>query len=404
MSIKSPQALNPIQETIHQKYRIPVYTGEFWTAKQRQMHPIHYTISYRASFKPELPNYFMKRFLKESGKTVLDPFGGRGTTTLQANLLGNYAIHNDRNPVSLYLIQARQNIPELHFLKKCIDELPIQTGSKPIKKSYDKRLLPFFHTRTLSEIYQLRELILADPDMNNKALHYIGLIALSRLHGHSDGFLSVYSFPQISIMPQAQARNNKNRGIKPEYRSIQERIWKKAKSDLSRPLPDYYHNVSMKNCYYKEDARNLVSVKSSSVDLIITSPPFLNKVNYFEDNWMRAWFLALEKSFQKEDLTNTSSLDEWKNFMKDVILEMGRVLKPGGISVIEVGEIVIKRQMIHLEDEMLDCLPVEVPGGQLVAREILINSQSFTKLANCWDIKNNKKGTNTNRCLVLEKV
>jgi hypothetical protein len=33
----------------------------------------------------------------------------------------------------------------------------------------------------------------------------------------------------------------------------------------------------------------------------------------------------------------------------------------------------------------------------------LINSQQFTKTANCWGVTNNSKGTNTNRIVLLQK-
>jgi hypothetical protein len=37
-------------------------------------------------------------------------------------------------------------------------------------------------------------------------------------------------------------------------------------------------------------------------------------------------------------------------------------------------------------------------------REVLINRQRFTKLANCFNVTNNEKGTNTNRLVVLRKA
>ncbi|HNW34966.1 MAG TPA: hypothetical protein PKM25_08545, partial [Candidatus Ozemobacteraceae bacterium] len=58
---------------------VPRIYDEFWTAKQRQMHSLHYALSYRASFKPELPDYFIRKFTRDGG-SVGDPFGGRGTT------------------------------------------------------------------------------------------------------------------------------------------------------------------------------------------------------------------------------------------------------------------------------------------------------------------------------------
>ncbi|MBE8345700.1 hypothetical protein IQA88_18720, partial [Leptospira interrogans serovar Pomona] len=30
-----------------------------------------------------------------------------------------------------------------------------------------------------------------------------------------------------------------------------------------------------------------------------------------------------------------------------------------------------------------------------------INDQKFTKLSNCWNVSNNEKGTNSNRCVVF---
>jgi len=33
----------------------------------------------------------------------------------------------------------------------------------------------------------------------------------------------------------------------------------------------------------------------------------------------------------------------------------------------------------------------------------LVNSQQFTKTANCWGVTNNTRGTNTNRVVLLQK-
>src|SRR4051794_1805062 len=57
---------------------IPVFTNEFWTAKQRAGNSLH-EISYRACFKPQLPRFFIERLTKP-GDRVYDPFMGRGTT------------------------------------------------------------------------------------------------------------------------------------------------------------------------------------------------------------------------------------------------------------------------------------------------------------------------------------
>jgi len=378
---------------------LPVHSGELWTARQRQMHPIHYTISYRGSFKPELPDFFINRYLKVPG-VVLDPFGGRGTTTLQANLLGHRAVHNDLNPVSVFLARSRQNVPAMKILEKRLDALQLDRRMKPTPEEKE-RLSPFFHPRTLSEILCLKSELL--DNMEDPAMRYIGVTALSRLHGHSDGFFSVYSFPQISIMPGAQRKNNARLGQKPEYRSIRERILRKMKRDLSLPLPGVFNEAARGNRYISENSQDLKTVRTSSVDLIVTSPPFLDKVDYISDNWMRSWFLGLESVTSSIELSVMNSLSEWEDFMRATLFEMGRVLRPGARAVVEVGEVKSRSVLLNLEQVLAGLLPIRVPGGELAVEEILINEQKFTKLSNCWDVKNNEKGTNTNRCLIVRK-
>ncbi len=63
--------------------------GEFWTAKQRQATSLH-EVAYRACFKAQLPNFFISK-LTEKGDIVYDPFSGRGTTVIEAALLGRNA-------------------------------------------------------------------------------------------------------------------------------------------------------------------------------------------------------------------------------------------------------------------------------------------------------------------------
>src|SRR5262245_28035716 len=89
---------------------VPVYINEFWTARQRQAHSLH-EVSYRACFKPQLPRFFIER-LSEPGDPVHDPFMGRGTTPLEAALLGRVPLGNDVNPLSEVLLRPRLHPPE----------------------------------------------------------------------------------------------------------------------------------------------------------------------------------------------------------------------------------------------------------------------------------------------------
>ena len=84
---------------------IPYFINEFWTSGQRQAHSIH-EVSYRACFKAQLPEFFIAR-LTQPGDVVFDPFMGRGTTPVQAALMGRQAFGNDINPLSVLLTRPR---------------------------------------------------------------------------------------------------------------------------------------------------------------------------------------------------------------------------------------------------------------------------------------------------------
>jgi DNA modification methylase len=97
----------PTVDVTHGQLRY--FTNEFWTSGQRQAHNIH-EVSYRACFKPQLPQFFIER-LTDPGDTVYDPFSGRGTTAVQAALMGRRPIANDVNPLSEILVRPRLDPP-----------------------------------------------------------------------------------------------------------------------------------------------------------------------------------------------------------------------------------------------------------------------------------------------------
>ncbi|MCE9499097.1 MAG: site-specific DNA-methyltransferase [Leptospira sp.] len=368
-----------------------IQVGEFWTAKQRQAHPIHYTISYRASFKPELPSFFFREFLYKKNSVVFDPFGGRGTTAIQANLEGHRAIHNDVNPVSVFLAKSRKIIPTMEKLERKLDSIDLK---KPCRESVmDKSLLNFFHPDTLREIKNLMELGASD---DTPELDYLRLTALSRLHGHSTGFFSVYTFPQFSISPEAQRRNNLKRGLVPEYRPIKPRISGKMKRDLSDPLPPFYHEYSKNNLYTNSSSVSIDDAPDSVADLAVTSPPFLDKVNYGQDNWMKSWFLGVKEE-EAEKITMFPGVENWRNFISKTLIESSRILRKNAYFVMEVGEVKCGKEIVNLDEEVISASR----DTNFEWEKTYINTQKFTKLSNCWSVANNEKGTNSNRCVVF---
>jgi len=124
------------------------FVNEFWTAKQRQANSIH-EISYRACYKPQLPRFFIDIFTKK-GDSVYDPFAGRGTTLIEAALMGRNIVSNDVNPLSIILTKPRLNIPTIDEIETRLSELEVQSIEADIDLSM------FFHKKTEHEIVSLK--------------------------------------------------------------------------------------------------------------------------------------------------------------------------------------------------------------------------------------------------------
>src|SRR5258706_6362560 len=120
---KSTKPLRVPYQTATGIAEIQGFVNEFWTSKQRAANGLH-EISYRACFKPQLPRFFIER-LTRPGDVVYDPFMGRGTTPLEAALLGRVPFGNDINPLSLTFTRPRLSPPTLDELAVRLKEISL---------------------------------------------------------------------------------------------------------------------------------------------------------------------------------------------------------------------------------------------------------------------------------------
>ena len=363
---------------------IPYFINEFWTAKQRQAHRIH-EISYRACFKPQLPAFFIDR-LTQPGDIVYDPFMGRGTTAIETALKGRIPYGNDINPLSRALTEPRINPPHLDQIINRLAQIPW----KSLKSVQNKKLLVFYHSKTLQQIESLRNYLINKKKLD-KVDAWIRMVALNRLTGHSSGFFSVFTLPpNQAVSIERQKKINQQRNQKAVFKDVPEIIARKSASLLSQAVPSV-----KKSLFLTEQSHKTKKISKARVQLTVTSPPFLDVVNYPADNWLRCWFLGLDS--QSIPITKYKNIEEWTLFIKETLKELARITASKGYIAFEVGE--VRRGKIKLEEFVISAaknLPLKVLG-------VMINQQKFTKTANCWGVSNNKNGTNSNRIVLIQK-
>jgi hypothetical protein len=294
---------------------------------------------------------------------------------------------------------------------------------------FPEDLLVFYHPDTLREICALKKYFLRVrlsepqhvassatlesltmlPAIGSAAAHraalldpvddWLRMVSLNRLTGHSPGFFSVYSMPpNQAVSVRSQRKINEKRKQTAPRRDVVKIILKKSRQllgDCSREVRQTLATVADRAHFTNSAADSTRDLPANSVSLVVTSPPFLDVVQYADDNWLRCWFLGIDTKSVK--LTVPKKLDAWKETMTNVFHELNRVLKPGGHVAFEVGE--VHSGKTKLEEHVLPC---GVAAG-LEPVLVLINDQKFTKTANCWGVDNNFKGTNTNRIVLFKK-
>ena len=372
---------------------IETYTNEFWTNRQRAAHSLH-EISYRACFKPQLPRFFME-CLTSPGDIVYDPFAGRGTTPLEAALLNRVPFSCDVNPLSAILLRPRLFPPTTPDVAKRLSEIDLE-------KAVDipDELLAFYHPQTLSQICRLKDYLIERESHGelDSVDAWIRMVAVNRLTGHSSGFFSVYTLPpNQALSVDSQRKINAERKQKPPLRDVRTLIIAKTQallSDCDQETRRQLESIAHKRRLINGSCDSTPEIDDQTVTLVVTSPPFLDVVDYASVNWLRCWFCAVDPASVR--LTVLKQIDDWRRAMRAVFCELRRVLKSGGHVAFEVGE--VRGGLVRLEEIVI---PAAIDAG-LRPRCVLVNSQQFTKTANIWGVSNNRKGTNTNRIVVLQ--
>jgi hypothetical protein len=371
---------------------IPYYLGKFYKSGGARLHSLH-EFSYRASFNPHLPEFLIER-LSSPGDVVHDPFAGSGTTLIEAARLGRIAFGSDINPMAEVIIAPRIG-PEV-TVEGVIQALDTVDYSAEPPNLAD---LPkeFFNTKTLWKLAALQawstergRLGDAEPD---PVARWVRMVVLSRITGHSNGFMSGYTLPpNKATTADSQRRINEKRGEEPPERGVNRNIIKKTRSLLRDGAVPYdcRHRIEV------SDAANTPWIEDASVDLVVTSPPFCKEVDYAFEHWLRLRYLGIDpKSIA---FSHIASLTDWTAMIRRTLIEMMRIVKPSGYIAIEVGE--IKGGTVKLEQAVW-----EAAAGLTCRRlGVIVHAAKFPKTSHIYGVINNKLGTNTNRIVIMQRV
>jgi len=355
---------------------------------------LHTICSYMAMFPPSLPNYFIDKYSKE-GDLVLDVFSGRGTTVLESCFMNRIGIGNDLNPLAFVLTKTKSNVPQKTRIIRRIEKLEKEFSRAKNIDIYNEES----NIRMIFSDYTLRQLIFLKKKLNwrnNNIDAFITSLLLGIIHGGSEGYLSLKMPNTFSMAPNYVKNYIHIHGLIKPKRNVFEL--------LKRKLERCYQRPPYKGKAYKQDARRMTRIKNSSIDLIITSPPYTRVIKYGQFNWIRLWFLGVEGKSIDKDLYFSQSIDKYCIFMSDVLKEIKRVLKTNSKAVLVIGDVRDRtsNKITKLAEIVWDRC-AEPLGFKLIEpiHEDVINDS--TKVSKIWGTKRGN-ATKIDRILVLKKI
>jgi DNA modification methylase len=309
-------------------------------SKRNWGHRYHSLCSYQSKLKPAIAHFLIKWFTKSSD-VILDPFGGVGTLSLEAKILGRSSITVDLSPTAYIVAKAKiQPVAEkeiggsfnalIKFIKEVKDSSEIQNDLDRYSDfGFNKKLKDYYHPETFKEILAARRWLQrrlnGDVCRISVADSFIIGCLLHVLHGNRPYSLSRRSHPITPFAPTGPF----------EYRPLKERLWKKIERTYDGNISS---NGTPAKALYADSCR-LSNFINSKVNVIITSPPFIHSTKFHTNNWIRNWFCGWgpsDFSILKENFVEViqeENLDVYHRLLE----EWDKVLKEGGLIIFHLG-------------------------------------------------------------------
>ena len=320
--------------------------------------------------------------------TLYDPFCGSGSVAVEGWFANRNVIGIDLNPYATLLTQAKlfPNSTADDALND-IEHFSVQTSAE--LKNIDLRSVPkwvrvFFHPQTLREAIAWSRVLLS-----YKRYFLLGCL-LGILHHQRPGFLS---FPSSHTVPYLRTKKFP-RSTYPrlyEYRGVRDRLESKVVRAFSR-IPETDNSI-IRICQRKNAAK---FIPPCQVDTIITSPPYMGKLDYGRDNRLRLWFLGVKDWARIDDRV---SLNE-KNFLK-LMYQCFRlwlqILPKNGNCVLVVGDNHIRSYGMMLPDALIDLATNQIGGYHLADRVT-----DF--IPNTRRVRRNCRGSMSETVIVLKRA
>jgi DNA modification methylase len=291
---RQPKQLKLFEVDIEQPVAVPENGGSYFSDPSfasNKTQPIHRWVPWIAGFSSSFVRDAINRYLTGKG-VVLDPFCGVGTTLVEAVLLGHSAIGFEINPyaaqASRVKVQAYQTVvDELHneisrFQAFYSDRVASDYIPKSVPPQGFRTRSKFYSSKVLRKVLIFHDFITTIDD--SKLQDLFKLAFASTMVRYSN-----YSY-EPSLGRRASAGKPEIQDF-PVGRTISEKLLEMAEDIVwfQKALPT---ELSNSRVFCDSFFNYQEYLAPESVDLIITSPPYLNNYHYNRNTRPQLYWLG----------------------------------------------------------------------------------------------------------------
>ena len=151
--------------------------------------------------------------------------------------------------------------------------------------------------------------------------------------------------------------------------------------------------------FFQDATQPNKNIKNGSIDLVITSPPYLNIVNYTRSNWLKLWLLGYQRETLKEKirLSNTLKFDQYISFIKNYLNAIYSKLKNKAKVCLIVGDV--------FETNLIETVWKTIEKDVKYKFIEIYYDTKYLQVHKATNMLNSKKGkaTKIDKILVIEK-
>jgi len=314
---------------------------------------LHQLAPYIGKIKSKIAADLIERYTKP-GDLVVDPFAGSGTIPLEATIRGRRVFAADISAYAKVISTAKLSPPDSleDALKKAENILlESQTLARPDLRAVPHWIRKFFHPRTLCDVIRFSALA------RRPGNEFLMACFLGILHHQRPGFLS---YPSSHLVPYLRDKKYP-RQCYPEmyaYRELRSRLLSKIARSYKRFAKPMQDSVE-----FSQQAVEHLELPAR-VDALITSPPYMNALDYGRDNRLRLWFIDPDLA-RPVDTDIATRRRAFENGITSLTMKLRKLLKPKGFCVLIVGEEVHRTFSAHPSDVVISKFAQNAPAIKL---------------------------------------